>query len=165
MNYTRTIFAVAIFLALVTKSNTAESSRQSGLSILGLEDSREYILPAEDAYDLEETRSNIGGAVLLTIKNQFKVIVEELCLQIFQYVTDIFYQFKAKLLNKLDAYTLKDVLSAVLDGVADFVVESPPNVNYYRNVDRKRKISVSQVDPSFFDGYGLAALHRSKRTF
>lgn len=98
-----------------------------------------FDLDSEDSYedetilDAEQQRTNLGklSSVVVIIKNQFKEIIQEMGLQIIQYLLYIFQQFKVKLLTKLGLYTLSDIFQAIFDRVTDFMTDSPSEILYF----------------------------------
>lgn len=133
-------------------SPTPSPAIPKDLSYLSIDSGEE--MPEIDNYHTKqfgELRTVLG-----TIKMQFREIIEELLLQVLNYIKEIMKQLKAKLLKKLGFYSLSDVLRVALDGLADFIYEPVPE--YYEPIR-----DPIPVEPSYsYRPFSLASLLGAK---
>lgn len=140
---------LCVTLSIVVQTALAQPTKSRDLGLLGVDSEDSF--EDEIILDGEQQRTNLGklSSVTLLIKNQFKEIIQDIGLQVLQYVLYVFQQLKVKLLTKFGLYTLSDILQAIFDGVTNFVADSPSDTFYYP----ERVKTTSEPTTAFLNSY------------
>lgn len=143
---TATLLCITLYIMIQSTASQPTKSRDFGLLGLDSEDSFED----ETILDADQPTTNLGklSSVTVLIKNQFKEIIQEIGLQVLQYLTYIFHQLKVKLLTKLGFYTLSDIFHAIFDRVTTFVADSPSEMLYF-----SEQLKTTSEPPVFLNSY------------